>query len=111
MRPTSSALPANFAASAPGFTPAAPAVPPPAFVPYADAKNCAGYDSWPYGLKNRIGYAARFTDDELKKQLVSRPVTYLLGEADVLPMGIFDTSCPASAQVPTRLERGLAFGQ
>lgn len=111
MRPTSTALPTTIAAGAPGFMPAPPAVPSPAFVPYADAKNCAGYDNWPYGLKSRIGYAARLADDQLKKQLAARPVTYLLGEADILPLGIFDTSCPAMAQEPTRLARGLAFSR
>jgi hypothetical protein len=70
---------------------------------------CAGYDNWPYGLKSRIGYASRLTDDQLKKQHVARRVTYLFGEADILPLGIFDASCPAMAQGPTRLGRGLAF--
>jgi pimeloyl-ACP methyl ester carboxylesterase len=111
MRPTSTALPTTIAAAAPGFIPAAPVVTPPAFVPYPDAKNCAGYDSWPYGLKNRIGYASRLSDEQLKKQLTARPVTYLLGEADILPLGVFDTSCPAIAQGPTRLARGLAFSR
>jgi pimeloyl-ACP methyl ester carboxylesterase len=111
LRPTSTALPATIAATAPGFTPPAPAVPPPAFVPYADAQNCAGYDNWPYGLKRRVGYASRLTDEELKKQLAVRRVTYLLGEADILPLGIFDTSCSAMAQGPTRLARGLAFSR
>jgi pimeloyl-ACP methyl ester carboxylesterase len=110
LRPTVSALPTT-AAAAPGFMPSAPAVPPPAFVPYGDAKNCAGYNDWPYGLENRVGYAARLTKEELKKQLVTRPVTYLLGEADVLPLGVFDISCPAIAQGPTRLGRGLVFGK
>jgi pimeloyl-ACP methyl ester carboxylesterase len=110
-RPTSTAFPTTIAAAAPGFTPPALAVPPPAFVLYADAKNCAGYDNWPYGLKNRIGYASGLTDDQLKKQLAARPVTYLLGESDILPLGIFDASCPAMAQGPTRLARGLAFGR
>jgi pimeloyl-ACP methyl ester carboxylesterase len=111
MRPTASALPTTIAAAAPGFMPSTPAEPPPAFVPYADAKNCAGFDNWPYGLKSRIGYASKLTDDQLKKQLAARPVTYLLGEADILPLGIFDTSCPAMAQGPTRLARGLAFSR
>ena len=109
MRPTASVWASTFAA-APGFNPPA-AVPPPAFASYADATNCAGYDNWPYGLKSRIGYTSRLTDDQLKKQLTTRPVTYLLGEADVLPLGIFDTSCPAIAQGPSRLARGLAFGR
>jgi pimeloyl-ACP methyl ester carboxylesterase len=81
----------------------------PAFVPYADAKNCTGYRTWPYGLQGRTGYSAPLRDEQITKQLVDRPVTYLLGEADVLPLGVFDTSCPAMAQGPTRLARGVAF--
>lgn len=111
MRPTSTALPKTIAAAAPGFQPTGPVVPPAPFVPYADARNCVGFDHWPYGLKNRIGYASRLTDDELKKHLAARPTSYLLGEADILPLGIFDTSCPAMAQGPTRLARGLAFSR
>ncbi len=72
---------------------------------------CADYDSWPYGLKNRRGYAERLTDEQLKKQMASRPVTYLLGEIDILPLGGFDGSCAAMAQGPTRLARGEAFGK
>ena len=45
------------------------------------------------------------------KQLVARLTTYLLGEVDILPLGIFDTSCPAMAQGPTRLARGLSFSR
>lgn len=110
-RPTPSAVPGPIASSAPGFVPAVPAVPLPTFLPYADAENCTGYDSWPYGLKNRLGYASRLSDDQLRRQLATRPVTYLLGEVDVLPLGVFDTSCPAQAQGPTRLARGLAFNR
>lgn len=108
LRPTANALPATIA---PGFTPPVPATPPAPFVPFSDAKNCTGYNNWPYGLKNRSGYAARINDDQLQKQLVNRSVTYLLGEVDILPLGIFDTSCPAMAQGTTRLARGLAFGK
>jgi pimeloyl-ACP methyl ester carboxylesterase len=78
--------------------------------PFGDARNCTTYDSWPYGLKNRTGYTATIPDDQLRKQLASRPVTYLLGEIDILPLGGFDGSCPAMAQGPTRLARGQAFG-
>jgi hypothetical protein len=72
---------------------------------------CATYDNWPYGLKNRGGYTDRLTDEQLKKQIVARPVTYLLGEIDILPLGGFDGSCPAMAEGPTRLARGQAFGK
>ena len=76
---------------------------------FGDARNCTTYNNWPYGLKNRTGYTANIPDDQLKKQLASRPVTYLLGELDVLPLAGFDSSCPAMAQGPTRLARGQAF--
>ena len=76
---------------------------------FGDARNCTTYDSWPYGLKNRTGYTAKIADDQLKKQLAARPVTYLLGEIDILPLGGFDSSCPAMAQGPTRLARGQSF--
>ena len=111
MRPTSTAMPKSVAAGAPGFQPTGPAQPPSPFVPYADATNCVGFDHWPYGLKNRLGYASRLSDDQLKKQLATRPTTYLLGETDVLPVGVFDTSCPAMSQGPTRLARGIMFGK
>ena len=76
---------------------------------FGDARNCTTYDSWPYGLRNRTGYAAKLSDDQLRTQLATRPVTYLLGELDVLPLAGFDSSCPAMAQGPTRLARGQAF--
>lgn len=81
------------------------------FRPYSDGRNCTTYDQWPYGLQKRGGYAAKLTDEQLKKQLAARPVTYLLGEIDILPLGGFDFSCPAMAQGPTRLARGQAYGK
>lgn len=111
LRPTQTALPPNVSAAAPGFIPPVSPKAPPAFVLFSDAGNCGGYDVWPYGLRNRVGFASRLSESELQAQLVKRPVTYLLGEADILPLGVFDTSCPAMAQGPTRLARGLAFGR
>ena len=55
------------------------------------------------------GYNERMTDEQLKKQLVERPTTYLLGQVDTLPLGGFDSSCEAMAQGPTRRSRGEAF--
>jgi hypothetical protein len=81
------------------------------FRPFNDGRNCTTYDKWPYGLENRTGYAAKTPDDVLKKQLIARPTTYLLGEIDILPLGGFDSSCPAMAQGPTRLARGQAFAK
>jgi hypothetical protein len=76
---------------------------------FGDGRNCTTYNNWPYGLRNRSGYTAKLTDDRLKKQLASRPVTYLVGELDTLPLAGFDSSCPAMAQGPNRLVRGQLF--
>ncbi len=81
------------------------------FRPFSDARNCTTFDHWPYGLQGRTGYTAKLADEQMIKQLASRPVTYLLGEIDILPLGGFDSSCPAMAQGPTRLARGQAFGK
>ena len=81
------------------------------FTKFSDARNCTTFDNWPYGLQKRTGYAASASDDELKKQLVARPLVYLLGEIDILPLGGFDGSCPAMAQGPTRLARGQNFAR
>jgi pimeloyl-ACP methyl ester carboxylesterase len=75
-----------------------------------DASACQNYDRWPLGFQNRTtGYTVKASDEQLKKQLVSRPTTYLLGQVDTLPLGGFDSSCPAMAQGATRRARGEAF--
>jgi pimeloyl-ACP methyl ester carboxylesterase len=75
-----------------------------------DASACANYDRWPAGLQNRSGgYTAKMSDEQLKKQLVSRPTTFLFGQVDTLPLGGFDSSCPAMAQGATRRARGEAY--
>jgi hypothetical protein len=72
---------------------------------FGDGRNCTTYDKWPCGLQSRTGYSSRLSDDQLKKQLVARPVTYLVGEYDTLPLAGFDGSCPAMAQGANRLAR------
>jgi len=81
------------------------------FESFRDSRNCTTYDKWPYGLQNRTGYTSKLTDEKLKAQLAARPVTYLLGQIDILPLGGFDSSCPAMAQGPTRLARGQAYAK
>jgi pimeloyl-ACP methyl ester carboxylesterase len=75
-----------------------------------DASACANYNRWPAGLTERTGgYTVKTSDDQLKKQLVSRPTTFLFGQVDTLPLGGFDSSCPAMAQGATRRARGEAY--
>lgn len=111
LRPTAAALPANVSTTIPGHIASPQSPPPQPYVPYRDARNCTQYDDWPYGLKNRAGYSAAFTDAQLTEQLVKRPVSYVLGELDVLPLVNFDVSCNAMAQGASRLARGLAFSR
>jgi pimeloyl-ACP methyl ester carboxylesterase len=110
LRPTTAAMQARYPALALGYQP----VPRPAqapFVQFAGAKQCTGYDNWPYGVERRSGYAASIAETDLRRQLVARPVTYLLGELDILPLYGFDGSCSAMAQGPTRLARGIAYAK
>jgi hypothetical protein len=74
-----------------------------------DASKAANYNRWPAGLEGRTGYTEKISDDQLKKQLVERPTTFLLGQVDTLPLGGFDSSATAMAQGPTRRARGEAF--
>jgi pimeloyl-ACP methyl ester carboxylesterase len=74
-----------------------------------DATRVPNYNGWPAGLQNRKGYTEKMSDAQLRKQLVERPTTYLLGQVDVLPLGGFDSSPAAMAQGPTRRARGEAF--
>ena len=74
-----------------------------------DASKAPYFNRWPSGFENRTGYNASLTDAQLKKQLVERPTTYLLGQVDTLPLGGFDSSANAMAQGPTRRSRGEAY--
>ena len=107
VRPTSAAY--SLAAHPPGYV-VEPAQDTPAFRPFGD-RNCTTYDQWPYGFRNRTGYSAAQSDDQLRKQLAARPVVYLLGGLDILPLAGFDGSCAAMAQGPTRMARGQAYAK
>ncbi len=83
----------------------------PAFRSMGDGRGCAEYNQWAYGFQNRTGYTADISDDQLRRQLASRTVTYLLGQDDILPLSGFDSSCGAMAQGPTRQARGQAYAK
>jgi pimeloyl-ACP methyl ester carboxylesterase len=74
-----------------------------------DAGKAPRYNRWPAGLDSLSGYSAGMTADQLRKNLIERPTTYLLGQVDILPLGGFDSSPNAMAQGPTRRARGEAF--
>lgn len=83
----------------------------PLFRSLGDGSGCSGYDQWAYGFKNRTGYTAKLSDEQLARQLASRPTTYLLGQVDILPLSGFDSRCQAMAQGPTRQARGQAYAR
>ncbi len=98
-------------ANAPGFILDVPADAP-AFRSMGDGDGCTEYDQWPYGFKNRTaGYSAGISDEQLTRQLVSRPVIYMLGQNDILPLSGFDSGCGAMAQGTTRQARGQAYAK
>lgn len=74
-----------------------------------DATKAPNFNRWPAGLDSLAGYTAGMSADQLRRNLVSRSTTYLLGQVDVLPLGGFDRSPNAMAQGPTRRARGEAF--
>jgi len=74
-----------------------------------DTTKAPSFNRWPAGLDSLAGYTAGMSPDQLRKNLVSRTTTYLLGQVDVLPLGGFDSSPNAMAQGPTRRARGEAF--
>jgi pimeloyl-ACP methyl ester carboxylesterase len=74
-----------------------------------DTTKAPNYDRWPAGINGLAGYTAGMNSEQLIRQLVERPTTYLLGQVDVLPLGGFDASPNAMAQGPTRRARGEAF--
>jgi pimeloyl-ACP methyl ester carboxylesterase len=107
-RPTAAAW--SLTANAPGYIPELPQGTP-AFTSLGAGRGCTNYNQWSFGLVNRDGYSASQSDEQIRRQLVARPTTYLLGELDILPLGGFDGSCSAMAQGPTRLARGQAFAK
>ncbi len=111
LRPTAKTFAANIEAQAPGFHEEPPKREHAGFARFHDTESCTGYDRWPYGLNDRNGYTAKVSDEQLKKNIVERPVTFLAGEYDILPLHGFDGSCAAMAQGSTRLARAFAFAR
>lgn len=107
-RPTAAAW--TLTANPPGYIPEV-GNGTPAFVSLGSGRGCTTYNQWPFGFRTRSGYSASQSDEQLIRQLVSRPTTYLAGELDILPLYGFDGSCPAMAQGPTRLARSQAYGK
>jgi len=73
-----------------------------------DTATCPTWNGWPYGLANRNTYARRVDDAGIRRQLSTRDVRILLGDADTLTANL-DTSCAANLQGRRRYDRGRAL--
>lgn len=87
---------------------------PDSFAPYADANECPGYNDWKYGTDDLEGAATDLSPAQIESAYIGRSVRYLFGSLDDGPTTVADYSeldltCPALAQGPFRLQRGLAF--
>lgn len=67
-------------------------------------------NAYKYGMENRVAYMSREEPEAMAGRYRDRDVVYLLGEADNDPRApLLDVSCPAMAQGPHRLARGLTY--
>jgi len=73
-----------------------------------DSTSCTSYNNWGYGLENPNSYVGIVSSSQLITQYLSRTVTYLLGDADILTDGM-DITCYANYQGANRFERGVAY--
>lgn len=73
-----------------------------------DREACPDYNSWHYGLENLNEYMSAVPLEDIRAQLLTRDVVYLLGDADSLS-GNLDTSCAAMLQGAYRYVRGLTL--
>lgn len=67
--------------------------------------DCADYDDWHYGLRNRNSFAERLEPDSIRAQLIRHDVRILLGGADTTSASL-DVSCGADFQGRHRYDRG-----
>ncbi|MFZ6653839.1 hypothetical protein [Undibacterium sp. TJN19] len=81
------------------------------FVPY-DARLCAAYDDYRYGMQQMVAYANKMSAEDLYRRHMQRHVTYLVGSKDNDPNHrVLDKSCGAEAEGPNRYERAHAYWQ
>jgi hypothetical protein len=70
---------------------------------------CSGFDAYKYGMARRRGYVAAMTTEQAIQNYLSRDVTLLSGDADVVDNGNEDTSCAALLQGPNRTVRAANY--
>ena len=71
--------------------------------------SCPQFNRYKYGLEEMTGYPLETGAAAIRSNYPHRNVTYLLGELDKTDEHDMDKTCPAMAQGPFRLQRGLAY--
>jgi pimeloyl-ACP methyl ester carboxylesterase len=79
------------------------------FAAPTDVSACPGYDRWSYGLNQRTGYSASETDEQLRRQFLSRPTTFVVGQLETPDAPALDVACQAMLQGVSRMTRARAF--
>ncbi len=74
-----------------------------------DAKDCVGYDAWPYGLENLNPYTRRIGANAAKLHYADRKITYLMSDASVPYSGTLDKSCEATFEGMDHPTRGRIY--
>ena len=72
-------------------------------------RSCTGYNDYKYGLERRNAYLSILNDEQIRRQYISRRVTYLLGNADVDQDENLERDCAANVQGDNRFQRGLLY--
>jgi hypothetical protein len=67
---------------------------------------CAGFDTWPLGFVNPTAYLNGTTEAVVNEQLISRKVTYLLGNGPQADPSLNTNNCSATLLGSSRFKRG-----
>jgi hypothetical protein len=78
---------------------------------FSNALLCAtSYNEWKFGLEDLNNYASAVGATTIRKRLLARDVTVLIGTSDDLPNADdLDTTCPARLQGTSRYLRAVRF--
>ena len=78
-------------------------------IPREEFVDCPSYNKYKYGLEDLYGYAENLPPHIVRTRLLTRPVMFVLGMADIDRGWSLDKSCEGDAQGKNRYERGLLY--
>jgi len=78
-------------------------------IPQEELMNCPGYNEYKYGLEKMYGYAKALSPKIIRTRLLTRPLIFVLGTADIDRNWSMDKSCEGETQGENRYQRGLLY--